>query len=209
MATPAPTDDTVIEHEALDASLFWYLHKKTILLGAAAVAILCGGSLAWYVSSTLSNRAAEAALATAKGIPAYEALASRYAGTMPAADALLLLASAERDAGKGEESTSTFQRFLKAYPSHPLAAGALLGIGQNQEASGNSQAAAATFQQVAEKYPASYAAPVARYHQGEILLREFRRDEARAVFEAIQTDFPESIVARIAAAQIARLATTK
>jgi len=209
MDAPAPTDEPVLEHDPIDAALFWHANRKKILLAVAAVAILGGGSLAWYVSSTLSLRAAEAALAVAKDASAYESLIKNYPGTMPAADALLLLASAQRDAGKLDESTAAFQSFLKNYPRHPLAGGALLGIGQNQDSSGKSSEAAATFREVAGKYPASYAAPVARYAEAEILLREFRRDEARAVLETIPTEFPTSVVARLAAAQLARLGTAK
>lgn len=207
MATPndIPTDDSVVEHDEIDAALFWHENKKNILLGIAAVVVVVGGSLAWYVSSNLSHRAAEDALAAAGDAPAYESLVKSYRGTMPAADALLLLASSLRDAGKTDESTAAFEKFLSDFPNHPLAGGALFGIGQNQDAAGKSSEAAATYQRVAEKFPASYAAPFARYSQAEILLREFRRDEARPVLEALRTEFPDSPLARVASAQLDRL----
>lgn len=205
MAAEIPTDDSVVERDAIDAGLFWHEHKRKILLWTAAVLVLGGGSLAWYVTSTANNLAAEEALDVAKDVPAYESLIAKYPGTMPAADAGLLLASALRDAGKIEESTTAFRSFLKSFPDHPLAGGALLGVGQNQDAMGKAADAAETFQQVAEKYPKSYAAPFARYAQAEILLREFNRQEAKPLLEAIQTEFPDSVVARLAAAQLARI----
>jgi len=205
MAAEIPTDDSVIERDSIDAGLFWHEHKRKILLWTAAVLVLGGGSLAWYVSSTANNLAAEEALDVAKDAPAYESLIGKYPGTMPAADAGLLLASALRDAGKIEESTNAFRSFLKSFPDHPLAGGALLGVGQNQDAMGKAAEAAETFQQVAEKYPKSYAAPFARYAQAEILLREFNRQEAKPLLEAIQTEFPDSVVARLAVAQLARI----
>lgn len=205
METQLPTDDSVVEHDAIDAALFWHENKKKILLWVATVVIIGGGALAWYVSSTLTNQAAEEAFATAKDVAAYEAVIKKYPGTLPAADAWLLLAAAQRDAGKIEESTTAFRDFLKNFPNHPLAGGALLGVGQNQDAAGKTSEAAATFQQVAEKYPKSYAAPFARYAQVEILLREFRREEAKPLLESIPTEFPDSVVARLAVAQLARI----
>ncbi len=207
MAAETPTDDQIVERDAIDAGLFWHEHKRKILLWAAAVLVLGGGSLAWYVSSSMNNLAAEEALAGARDAAAYESLIGKYPGTMPAADAGLLLASALRDAGKIEESTTAFRSFLKSFPAHPLAGGALLGVGQNQDAMGKAAEAAETFQQVAEKYPKSYAAPFARYAQAEILLREFNRQEAKPLLEAIQTEFPDSVVARLAVAQMARISS--
>ncbi len=205
MATPVPTDDMVFETDEIDASLFWHENKRKILLGALAVLVLGGGSLAWYVSSVLSTQASEAALAGAKDATAYEAVAREYRGTKAAASATMLLASALREEGKMAESTAAFKQFLQSDPKHTLAGGALLGVAENQNASGDAVAASATYQQVVEKYPASYAAPFARYALAEIYLRDFRRDEARALFEAIQTDVPDSLVARLAASQLARL----
>jgi TolA-binding protein len=205
MAAEIPTDDSVVERDAIDAGLFWHEHKRKILLWTATVLVLGGSSLAWYVSSTMNNLAAQEALAVAKDAAAYESLIGKYPGTMPAADAGLLLASVLRDAGKIEESTAAFRSFLKSFPEHPLAGGALLGVGQNQAAVGKTSEAAETFQQVAEKYSKSYAAPFARYAQAEILLREFHRQEAKPLLESIQTEFPDSVVARLAAAQLARI----
>jgi tetratricopeptide (TPR) repeat protein len=205
MNTTIPTDDSVVERDEVDYALFWHTHKKNILSGVLAVLVIGGGSLAWFISSTMTNSAAVAALAGATDIPQYEDIVKKYNGTMPAADALLLLAAANRDAGKMEESTAAFQSFLKSYPKHPLAGGAMLGVGQNQDAMGNSTEAAATYQQLCEKYPKSYAAPFAAYAQAEILLRDFRRDEARVLLESLVAQFPESPVARLASAQMSRL----
>ncbi|MFZ4779603.1 MAG: tetratricopeptide repeat protein [Terrimicrobiaceae bacterium] len=205
MNDPLPTDDAVVERDEVDAALFWHEHKKNILLGALAFVVVVGGSILWYASSTLTAEAARAALADAKDIPQFEAIITKYGGAMPAADALLLVAAANRDAGKLDESTAAFQKFQTSFPNHPLAGGALLGVGQNLDAAGNSQEAVTTYQLVMEKYPKSYAAPFAGYAQAEILLRDFRRDEARVILDSLISQFPESTVARLAAAQVARL----
>lgn len=205
MNTPIPTDDTVVEHDEIDAALFWHTHKKNILLGVLAVLVIGGGSLAWYVSSTLTAKGAITSLADARDVPQFEAVIKSYGGSMPAADAILLVAAAQQKAGKFDESTAAFQNFLKSFPSHPLAGGALLGVGQNQDATGKPDEAMATYQQVVEKYPKSYAAPFAGYAQAEILLRDFRKDEAKVVLESLVSQFPESTIARLASAQLSRI----
>jgi len=209
MNTQLPNDDAVIEHDGIDAALFWHTHKNNILLGILAVLAIGGGSLAWYVNSTMTAKNSVAALAVANEIPQLEAVIKNYGGTMPAADAILLVAAANQKAGKLDESTAAFQNFLKSFPAHPLAGGALLGIGQNQDAAGNSKDAVATYKQVVEKYPKSYAAPFAGYAQAEILLRDFRRDEAKVVLDSLVSQFPDSVIARFAAAQSSRLGAGK
>jgi tetratricopeptide (TPR) repeat protein len=207
MSNPLPTDDAVLERDEIDAALFWHTHKTNILLGALALVAIVGGSLAWYIHATYTAKAAIEALATAKDIPQLEAVIKNYSGSQPAADALLLVAAQNQQAGKLEESTAAFQSFLKSFPNHPLAGGALLGIGQNQDATGKSDEAMATYQQVVEKYPKSYAAPFAGYVQAEILLRTFRREEAKVVLDSLVAQFPDSTIARIASAQLARIGT--
>ena len=209
MSAPIPNDDAVIEHDGIDAALFWHTHKTNILLGILAVLAIGGGSLAWYVNFTMTAKNSVAALAVANDVPQFEAVIKNYGGTMPAADAILLVAAANQKAGKLDESTAAFQNFLKFFPAHPLAGGALLGIGQNQDAAGNSKDAVATYQQLVEKYPKSYAAPFASYAQAEILLRDFRRDEAKVVLDSLVSQFPDSTIARMAAAQSSRLGAAK
>jgi len=205
MKDPLPIDDSVLEHDEIDAALFWHTHKKNILLGVLAFVVVVGGGILWYASSRLSAEASVVALADAQDIPQFEEVIKKFGGTMPAADALLLVAAAHRTAGKTDESTAAFQSFLKSFPKHPLAGGALLGVGQNLDASGKSQEAMTTYQQVMEQYPKSYAAPFAGYAQAEILLRDFRRDEAKVILDSLVSQFPGSMVARLAGAQLARL----
>ncbi|MEI6491547.1 MAG: tetratricopeptide repeat protein [Verrucomicrobiota bacterium] len=209
MSAPIPSDDAVVERDEIDALLFWHTHKKNILLGALAIVVIGGGSLAWYVHSTLTAKDAIAALANAKDIPQLETVIKTYGGTMPAADAILLLAAENQKAGHLAESTAAFQSFLKSFPDHPLAGGALLGIGQNQDASGKPDEAMATYQQVVEQYPKSYAAPFAGYVQAEILLRTFQREKAKVVLDSLVSQFPDSTIARLASAQLARIRTTQ
>ena len=197
---PLPLDDSSLKWE-----LFWEKNKAAIL-GALALLVVGGLALGvWFVYSTLRATAAQKLLADATGIEEYEAVIAKYPGTMPAADALMRLATARRDAGDLDKSTAAFQTFLEKFPAHQLAGGALLGVGQNQDAAGKTDAAVVTYQQVVTQYPQSYAAPFAAYAEGEILLRRFQRDEARRSFNMVVTQFPQSPAARMASSQLNRL----
>jgi tetratricopeptide (TPR) repeat protein len=201
---PQPIDDPTLKWE-----LFWEKNKGAIL-GAIALAII--GTLgvgAWFIYSNLRTTAAQKLLADATGIEHLQAVVEKYPGTMPAADALMRLAAAHREAGDLEKSTAAFRSFLEKFADHPLAGGALLGIGQNQDATGNADAAVATYQQVVTRYPQSYAAPFAAYSEAEILLRRFQREEARRSFNMVVTQFPQSPAARMASAQLGRIGNSQ
>ena len=200
-----PAEDAVIEEGGVEWDLFWHLHKSKILLALVAVVCVVVGLFAWHVSSTLTTQAAEAGLANARDISAFEAVVKKYPRSMSAADALLRIAADLRAVGKLDESTAAFNRFIKAFPSHPLVGGALLGIGQNQDVSGKSKEAQTTYQQVVARYPKSYAAAFACYSEAEILLREFRKDEAARVLNSLLVQFPGSQSAGLANAWLARI----
>jgi TolA-binding protein len=202
--TSLPIDDPMLKWE-----LFWEKNKSAIL-GAIALLVVGGIALGtWFIYSSLRSTAAQKLLARATGIEEYEAVVTQYPGSMPAADALLRLAAAQREAGDLEQSTAAFQKFLEKFPDHPLAGGALLGVAQNQDATGNSDAALTTYQQVVTQYPKSYAAPFAAYSEGEILLRRFLRDEAQRSFNMVVTQFPQSPAARMASSQLGRLGASQ
>ena len=201
---PQPIDDPTLKWE-----LFWEKNKGAIL-GAIALAIIGAlGVGAWFIYSNLRTTAAQKLLADAAGIEQLQAVVEKYPGTMPAADALMRLAAAQREAGDLEKSTAAFRSFLEKFADHPLAGGALLGIGQNQDAAGNAEAAVATYQQVVTQYPKSYAAPFAAYSEAEILLRRFQREEARRSFNMVVTQFPQSPAARMASAQLGRIGNSQ
>lgn len=203
--TPVLQGSLPLDDSSLKWELFWE-KNKTAILGAVALLVLGGiGIGAWFVYSNLRNAAAQKLLAEATAIEEYEAIVAKYPGTMSAADALMRLAAAQREAGDLDKSTASFQKFLEKFPTHQLAGGALLGVGQNQDAAGKADAAVATYQQVVTQYPQSYAAPFAAYAEGEILLRRFQREEARRSFNMVVTQFAQSPAARMASSQLNRL----
>jgi len=198
---PAPDEDLSVARW----ELAWEKHKKSILAAVAAAAVAGIAVLGWWINSTMAAEAAQKLLAEATGIEGYRAVVEKYPGSMPAADALMLIAAAQRDAGDPAASTAAFQEFLQKFPKHELAGGALLGVGQNQDAAGDTKSAMATYQQVVTQYPDSYAAPFAAYSEADLLLRSFQRDEARRSFNMVTSRYPQSTAARMAANQLTRL----
>lgn len=195
----------VLEDSSLEWDLFWE-RNKSLIIGLIAAIVVAGLLVAaWFAYSTSQNAAAQQLFAVAKSVEELRAVVDRFPKTMPAADALMRIAAAERAAGNMDKSTAAFREFLDRFPSHALAGGALLGIAQNQDASGDIQSAMTTCQQVVTQFPQSYAAPFAAYTEAEILLRGFQIEEARRGFNMVMTQFPTSPAARISAGQLSRL----
>ena len=195
----------VLDDSSLEWDLFWEKNKSLILAIIGAIVIGGVGVAAWFGYSSNQNAAAQTLLAEAKGISELQAVVDKFPKTMPAADALIQIAAAEREAGNMEKSTTAFREFLNRFPKHPLAGGALLGVAMNQDAAGDVQSAIATCQQVVTQFPQSYAAPFAAYTEAEILLRGFQIEEARRSFNMVVTQFPSSPAARMSAGQLSRL----
>jgi TolA-binding protein len=201
---PQPLDDSTLKWE-----LFWEKNKTAILGGIVLVVVAAIAAVSWVLYFNAQRLAAQKLLSEASDIAAFQAVVEKYPKSPAAADALLRIAAAEREAGDTAKSTAAFQKFLDLFPDHSLAGGALLGIGQNQEASGDADSAIATYQQVVTGYPQSYAAPFAAYSEAEILLRRFQRDEARRSYNMIVSQFPRSPAARMASSQLNRIGNTQ
>lgn len=190
---------------SFEADLFWEKNKTAIIAGLSAVIVLAIASASWFAFDASSQADARNMLALAGTTESLEKIVSAYPGSLPTADALLLLAADHRAAGNMEASTASFRKFLDQFPEHPLAGGALLGIAQNQEASGDQSAASTSYQQVLTGYPASYATPFAAYADAEILLRNLQREEASKRYTSIVSQFPNSPAAGMAIQQLRRL----
>lgn len=201
---PQPIDDPYLKWE-----LLWEKHKTAILGGLVLLLVAVIAAIAWFIYLNVQRESSQRLLAEATDIAGFQAVVEKYTKSPAAADALLRIAAAEREAGDLAKSTAAFQSFIDRFPEHPLAGGALLGIGQNQDAAGDADAAIATYQQVVTRYPQSYAAPFAAYSEAEILLRRFQRDEARRSYNMIVSQFPQSAAARMASSQLSRIGNTQ
>mgnify|MGYP000645584451 CR=1 FL=1 len=77
--------------------------NKAFLVGAIILGfwlvIAAIGTGVWFVYSSARAAAAQKLLADATDIAGFEAVVNQYPGSMPAADALMRLAAAQREAG--------------------------------------------------------------------------------------------------------------
>ncbi len=169
----------------------------------AVVALLfaTGGILLWNHSKTLS---ADALFFSAADKSGWENVAARYPRSGAAANALLLIAAAQRAEKNETVSDATYTRFSEHFPKNPLAITALLGKAMNEDAAGNTQAAIDIFQQAASAYPQSYGAPFALMMEARILVRLGKKEEAKRILQMLSNQFPESLVNTVLLHQGAR-----
>lgn len=174
--------------------LFWEEHRQTVMVAVAAVVALLfavGGILLWQHSSTL---AADALFFGATDKSGWENVVARYPRSGAAANALLLIAAAQRTEKNVAASDTTYTQFLEQFPKNSLAITALLGKAMNADLAGNAQAATDTFQQAASAYPQSYGAPFALMMEARILIRLGKKEEAKRVLQMLSSQFPDSLV---------------
>lgn len=195
-----PAEDRLFTEESFAAEIFWEKNRQTILIAAAVIVLAALGTVYWVISLHNLKLAAEAFFAQAKSPDAWREVIAKYPGTMPAADAMLLLAESQREQGNTDESTATYQRFLSEYPDHPLVGGARLGVAENYSAAGKTVDALSALK-VAQA-GGGYAAPFAALLEGRTLLREGKLAEAKDVFSKIVTTYQSSPLARMALSQV-------
>lgn len=198
--TPPPAEDRLFTEESFAAEIFWEKNRQTILIAAAVAVLAIVGAIWWMISLHNLKLAAEAFFAQAKSPDSWREVIAKYPGTMPAADAMLLLAESQREQGNTDESTATYQRFLVEFPEHPLAGGARLGIAENYNAAGKTADALAALK-VAQA-SGGYIAPFAAVLEGRTLMREGKLAEAKEVFSKIVTTYQSSPLARLALSQV-------
>ena len=177
--------------------IFWEAHRQKVILGIT-VAVLClalvGGVLLW---SHAQRNAATALLANAKDKAGWQSVADRYPRSGAAANALLLLAGAQRDEHNIEASNATYTRFLKQFPHYPLAISAFLGRAVNEDSAGHPDQAINELQQAASAYPQSYGAPIALLQKARILARLGKINDSKHVLQIISNQYPDSLVTTV------------
>ncbi len=174
--------------------LFWEEYRQTVLVTAGAVVALLiavGGILLWQHSRSL---AADALFFSATDKSGWEDVVARYPRSGAAANALLLIAAAQRAEKNVVASDTTYTQFVEKFPKNSLAITALLGKAMNADLAGNPQGAIDTFQQAASAYPESYGAPFALMMEARILIRLGKKEEAKRVLQMLSNQFPDSLV---------------
>jgi len=177
--------------------IFWENHRQKVIAGITALLLLLimtMGVLLWKHSERI---AATSLFASAKNKTEWQTLIHRYPHSGAAANALLLLAEAERKENNIEASNATYTQFLKQFPHYSLAISALLGRAMNDDSLGHSEQALNTFQQAATTYPQSYGAPVALFLKARLLARLGKPAEAKRVIQILSNQYPHSLVTSV------------
>ncbi len=180
-----PTTSTVSRDPALEAHFFWWRFRKEIV-AVIVVVLLALGFLGLYrLYMDRRQFAAASLLASARNVPDYEQLISRYPNTPAAASGYLLLAEKQRQEKKFTDANATLRAFIDKIPNHELAPTAEMAIAANLESMGKSDEAFATYQRVATKYHQNFNAPLALISEVSLLKAKGRIDEARRVCEEV------------------------
>jgi len=190
---PESSEEEEIIEAGFDPLLFWDQYRQVILLAGGVILLGLVGFGIYEYNHSQRIAAAGAALAQASSEDDYRQIVDKYAGTVAAGDASLMLASELRHDKKYDEAIEILQTFLDKYPAHPLVSGAELSIGETLEAQGKTDDAIAKYQEVAAKYSDTYSAPIAVIAQANILKAQGKIEDAQRLYENFRAQFPDSV----------------
>ena len=197
-----PTAPTVTRDPALEAHVFWFEHRREILIGIGLIVLALIGYAGFWFYNERRNEAAATALAQAHDAGGYQQVISRYDNTNAGATAYLLLADAQKKGGKYADANATLQKFIDKQPKHQLIPTARMAIAANLQALGRIDEAQAMYQRVAADFPKSFEAPAALMSQVAILKIKKQQDAARRTCETVLTQYRDSIWASEAMQQL-------
>ena len=196
---PAPAGPDLL---LLEGTLFWDKYKLPIVSGILLLVLALVGSELYQMDRDKKMRAASAELDSAKTPAAFRHIMDTYPGTMPAANAALLLGRNEFDAKDYAGAAGTWRTFADRNPQHTLAPEALIGAGTAFEALGKNDEARSVYQRAATSYQSSFAAPMAQLAEAALLKAEHKPEDARRVYENLMASSPNTDAARQAASEL-------
>ena len=200
-----PTVSTISRDPTLEAHMFWFKHRREILMAIGVVIFVLLAYGGYWLYSDRRDTAASALLASSHDAAGYQQVIARFENTKSGATAYLLLADAQKKEGKFAEANTTLQKFFDKHPKHELAPTARTAIAGNLLSLGRLDEALATYQRVAADYPKSYEAPFALISQVTICKTKGQNDAARRACETILSQYPRSIWASEAVQQLRAL----
>jgi len=196
--TPPESDFEIAPPSTVE--LLWENHRNTFLGGLAALLIISVIVLGVIIVKRSNRIDSENLFANATGEAGWREVITKYPHSPAAADALLLLASSLRNAGKLDESDSLYSHFAESFPQSPLAISGLLGRASNARVSGHPDRAASSYQQAAAGYPQSYGAPFALLMEARLMAQLGKIDETRRIIQSLASQYPTSFSAQAAGA---------
>lgn len=170
--------------------------KQQLIYGGMAV-LLLGVALAYFLYHRAEReKVAAAALSLAVSSAqmntdqredpvAYLKIATDYAGTQAAGQAMLRAATAYFAEGKYPEAQAQFERFLREQRENPLAGQALFGVAACLDAQGRTAEAAERYQNLIERRPNDSMISQARLKLGRIQESQGQPEKAKALYEEV------------------------
>jgi tetratricopeptide (TPR) repeat protein len=130
----------------------------------------------------------------------YALLLQRYPQSPFADAAMVALAEAQINTGRGGEAVATLEKFVAANPGHPEAARAWLALGRAREAAGDKPAATEAYGAAIRDARAPDVRREAAAGSARILVSEKKWTEARSLLHSIMLDRDHVVVAEAAQA---------
>lgn len=191
MTTESPTLST-ISPPLFD--VFWEEHRQKLFIAVALLLFLVlatGGILLLRRSHRIAS---ENLLSQSTDIAGWQKVITAYPHSGAAANAMLLVAAAQRQAHDITASNNSYAQFLAKFPHHPLAISAMIGKAFNDDLAGHPDQALDKFQQASVAYPKSYGAPFALWMRARLLTRIGKSEDAKKAIQMISTQYPDSFV---------------
>lgn len=189
--------------------------RARLFVGGAVAVIAVIMAIHYSIESKETNRLKAAALLgdvlmveqggePTEAIRLAEELASSYAGTLAAAQGIVLLAHLHYAQGRYAEARTYYQRYLDNYePLDVLAYAAQSGLGACLEAEGQFLAAAEHYQALAAQQAGTIHEAMARMEAARIYGLAGERDKQQALLQEVSRAFPQYPIAAQARAALA------
>lgn len=174
--------------------LFWEEHRQKVLIALTSLVFLII-ALGTILLIRRSHRiASENLLSQSSDIIGWQKVISTYPRSGAAANAMLLIAAAQREAHDMISSNNSYAQFLEKFPHHPLAVSAMIGRALNDDLAGHPDQALDELQQASVAYPKSYGTPFALWMRARILARTGKMEDSKKTLQLISTQYPDSVI---------------
>ena len=169
-----------------------FLEKNLRKIIWLAILIVVGLGAYWLVSHN-ARVAAEAAaeeVTAAKTVDDCDLVIRKHAGSIAAANAMLLKANLQWEKNEKSDSVKTLQDFTSQFPKHPFYGQTLLAIASKKELLGETSEAKAGYEQLLTDFPNTELAQLAQIRLGDLLWADGKKEEAKKAYEEATANFP-------------------
>lgn len=168
-----------------------FLEKNLRKIIWLSILIVVGLGAYWLVSHN-ARVAAEAAaeeVTAAKTVDDCDLVIRKHAGSIAAANAMLLKANLQWEKNEKSDSVKTLQEFTTQFPKHPFYGQTLLAIASKKELLGETSEAKAGYEQILADFPNTELAQLAQIRLGDLLWADGKTEEAKKAYEEATANF--------------------